>query len=206
MYLPRAYKEEDVNRLIQFIKKYSFGLLFSQSEEGPFSTHLPFIVDETRPEKAILLSHMAKANPHWKNINDQDVLVVFTGPHAYITPTWYQEENTVPTWNYTAVSVYGRVHIKQESCEKKEILERTTDFYEASQTSPWKVDFNDPVMEALTNGVVGIEIEIKKLEGKWKLNQNHSRERQQRVIAGLKTRKDDDSQEIARLMEENLIK
>jgi transcriptional regulator len=205
MYIPKAFEVNDRKKLIEFIKSNSFGILFSQTEDKPFATHLPFLIDESKGEKGVLIGHMAKPNPHWKNLHNKDVLVVFSGPHAYISPTWYNERNTVPTWNYVAVHIYGEFKLVEGKAEMKYILEKTVDFYESSMPNPWKVDFNDKFMDGLMHGIVGFEINIKKVEGKWKLNQNHSVQRQQNLIKGLKTSDEYNSQEIAKLMEQNLL-
>lgn len=103
---------------------------------------------------------MAKPNSHWKNLNHKEVLIVFSGPHAYISPTWYKEEHTVPTWNYTAVHVYGIVEIN--------FMEKTVAFYERSMSKPWTVSLKDKFIDGLMHGIVGFEITINKFEGKWK--------------------------------------
>ncbi|WP_332634787.1 FMN-binding negative transcriptional regulator [Halalkalibacter flavus] len=204
MYIPKAFEVRDNTKLYDFIKSNSFGILFSQVESGPFATHLPFLIDENIGEGGVLISHMAKLNPHWKNLSNQEVLVVFSGPHTYISPTWYNEEDTVPTWNYVAVHVYGTVRIIDEKEEMVELMEKTVDFYEASMPNPWNTQFDNKFIGGLMNGIVGFEISINKIEGKWKLNQNHSIERQQNLVNGLKTSNKYNSIEIASIMEENI--
>lgn len=204
MYIPKAFQVSDKPKLYDFIKSNSFGILFSQIESGPFATHLPFLIDENSGEGGVLISHIAKANPHWKNLNNEEVLVVFSGPHTYISPTWYNEKNTVPTWNYVAVHVYGTVRILDEKEEMVELMKKTVDFYEASMPNPWNTQFDNDFIEGLMRGIVGFEISINKIEGKWKLNQNHSIERQQNVVNGLKTSNKYNSIEIASIMEENI--
>ncbi|WP_332699282.1 FMN-binding negative transcriptional regulator [Halalkalibacter lacteus] len=204
MYIPKAFEVSNKYKLYDFIQSNSFGILFSQVENGPLATHLPFLVDENVGEGGILVSHMAKLNPHWENLNNKEVLVVFSGPHAYISPTWYNEGNTVPTWNYVAVHVYGTVRIIDKKEEMVELLSKTVDFYEASMPNPWNAQFDSKFMDGLMNGIVGLEISINRIEGKWKLNQNHSIERQQNLVNGLKTSNEYNSAEIARIMQENI--
>jgi transcriptional regulator len=193
----------DRSKLQDFIKTNSFGILFSQTKDGPIGTHMPFFLDEHRGTNGVLYGHMAKMNPQWKE-GALDVMVIFNGPHAYISPTWYKETNTVPTWNYTAVHVYGALKIIEEKEGVQQILDLTTDFYESSMPTPWKADWDAPYLTGLMNGIVAFEIDIRKIEGKWKLNQNHSLERQRHTIEGLMTQKDPNSLQIAALMEENL--
>lgn len=203
MYIPKEFKVSDKTKLFDFIRGNSFGILFSQEENGPFATHLPFLVDEN-VGKGVLISHMAKQNPHWKNLNNKDVLIVFSGPHAYISPTWYNEGNTVPTWNYVAVHVYGTVRIIDEKEEIVELLDKMVKYYEASMPNPWNTQFDNKFIDGLMNGIVGFEILINKIEGKWKLNQNHSIERQQNLVKGLRTSNQYNSGEIASIMGENI--
>src|ERR1700759_3803266 len=106
MYVPSHFAETDLATLHDFIERYSFGLLVSQVDGQPFGTHLPFLLDRSAPH-GTLIGHMARANPHWQSLREQPALVVFAGPHAYISPTWYEAANVVPTWNYTAVHVSG---------------------------------------------------------------------------------------------------
>lgn len=204
MYIPKAFEITDKIKLYEFIKRNSFGILFSQEEYGPFATHLPFLIDEKKGEADVLIGHMAKPNPHWKNLNNQEVLVIFSGPHAYISPTWYNEDNTVPTWNYVAVHIYGTVRIINKKEELVELMEKTVNFYEASMPNPWNAQFDNKFIDGLMNGIVGFEISINKIEGKWKLNQNHSIERQQSLVSGLRTSNHYNSEEVASIMEENI--
>ncbi|MGG5255351.1 FMN-binding negative transcriptional regulator [Neobacillus sp. SM06] len=204
MYIPKAFEVTDKKKLVNFIQNHSFGILFSETGDGPFATHLPFLFDETKGENGVLIGHMAKPNLHWGKLDKKEVLIVFSGPHAYISPAWYNETNTVPTWNYVAVHVFGEFHLIENKQEMQSIIEKTVDFYESPMPNPWEANLDDKFIDGLMNGIVGFEINIKKIEGKWKLNQNHSRQRQQNVINGLKTRDEYDSQEIALLMEQNL--
>src|SRR5262249_43344267 len=110
MYIPTSFVETDATKLFDFIQQHSFGLLVSASEGEPFATHLPFLVDRSSGTHGCVLSHMAKANPQWRQAAGKTVLVVFTGPHSYVSPTWYEADDVVPTWNYSAVHVYGTFH------------------------------------------------------------------------------------------------
>lgn len=202
MYLPKGSEVTDDKTLWQFIRDNSFGILFSQKNDVPFATHLPFLIDEQAGNHGTLISHMAKANPHWKDINNHNVLIVFQGPHAFISSLWYGEEKVVPTWNYTAVHVYGKfVQIAQRK-ELKQIILDTLKLHENG--SPVLAHRNQAFFDGLLNAVVGFKIEIEKMEGKWKLSQNHSVEQQRKLIAALKSVGDPNSIEIAHLMETNL--
>lgn len=201
MYVPTSFREENPEKLHQFIKTYSFGTLFSGSGEHLKASHLPFLLDEKAGSHGKLIGHMAKANDHWQSLSGQPVLVVFQGPHTYISPTWYEEPQTVPTWNYVAVHVYGKyVPVGGES-KLKGILEKTVGVYEASMPKPWDMKgLPEDFMEKMLKMIVGFEIEISRIEGKWKLNQNHSEARRQKVVRALEKQGKPNDLEIAKLM------
>ena len=202
MYLPERYSVTDQAKLHDFINTNGFGILFSHTGPEPMASHIPFILDESAGEQGVLLGHLARANPQWEEANGQQVLVVFNGPHVYVSPTWYQEPNTVPTWDYVAVHVYGLLRIAGDRPYSQKILQRLTDYFESSQPEPWKADFNTKYMEGMLDRIVAFEIEIQKIQGKWKLNQNQPERRRQRVADVLKKQAGDDSQRIATLIEE----
>ena len=127
LYIPRAFAETDQATLIQIMRDNSFAVLFSMCDGTPFATHLPLLVDVV-DESVILTGHFAKANPHWQQSNEE-VLVVFSGPHAYISPTWYEAENTVPTWNYVAVHACGPLTLIRDQERLMEILEHIHKYY-----------------------------------------------------------------------------
>jgi transcriptional regulator len=145
---------------------------------------------------------MARANPQWRDV-DGEALAVFSGPHAYISPTWYEAPGTVPTWNYVAVHAYGALRLVEDRDALRDILRRTVATYERPMPAPWTYDEADPDIDRMLGAVVGFEIEIARIEGKAKLNQNHPEERRRKVIRALEARTDDDSRAIARLMAES---
>jgi len=203
MYIPKQFKNESQDEIIEFIRNNSFGILFSQNDEHPTATHLPFIVKETE-ESITLITHMAKANPQWKTLDGNTALAVFTGPHAYISASWYEEPGTVSTWNYVSAHAHGRVEILTDSQLLKDILKNATDFYEGEFADPWKIEEHEETVDSMLNGIVGIHLTVDKLEGKWKLNQHHSKERREKVITRLKKQNAYDSQEIAQLMQNQM--
>lgn len=203
MYIPKSFQITDINKLTEFIKEHSFGTLFSQTGSEPFATHLPFLVENDEDGNIYLLSHMAKANQHWKNIANQ-VLVVFQGPHAYISPTWYQVENAVPTWNYVSVHVYGDFIPLENKDDLIKILNNSINFFESTMEQPWETYLGNEFNEQLMQMIVGFKIKINRIEGKWKLNQNHSVEKRKRVIEGLRNTKKINSIQVADLMEQTI--
>jgi transcriptional regulator len=201
MYLPAAFAEPDLTRLHDFIEQNSFGLLVSQVEGLPFATHLPFLLERTAGPHGTLVGHLARANPQWREVGGQTALTIFTGPHAYISPTWYEAEQVVPTWNYTAVHAYGRVAVVEDRRSLLDIVRRSVRFYERAMPRPWTFDPASPFVERLLAQIVGVRIEVERVEGKFKLNQNHSAERRQKVVRALRERGDENAQAVAALMQ-----
>ncbi len=212
MYVPPYFAEQDPAVLQSFVRANSFAALVSAGDDGaPVASHLPLLLDEARGAQGTLVGHLARANPQWRQLADQTVLVVFSGPHAYISPTWYAEElatdgtqHVVPTWNYTAVHVYGVCRLEYDINATLAILERYVEFYEAGQPAPWKFAADTGFARRLAEQVVGFHIEITRWEGKWKLGQNHPTERRARTAAALAAQDDRDSQAIAELMRGSL--
>lgn len=205
MYVPSAFSITDLNVLHDFIEQHSFGTLISQKNDEPFATHLPVLLDRNQGKQGRLIGHFAKANPQAEIKQYQSVLTIFHGPHTYISPTWYEAPNTVPTWNYLAVHVYGRYSVIDDLCELKDVLEEYVNFYEGSQPSQWSMqNVDSTLINQLLKGIVGFTIEIERIEGKFKLNQNHPVERQEKVINHLKQQRGDNSQAIATLMQAQL--
>jgi transcriptional regulator len=200
MYIPTAFEVKDQARLHDFIEAHSFGLLVSTHLGEPFATHLPFLLQRDAGPHGTLVAHLARANPHWHDLEGRPVLAVFSGPHAYVSPTWYESENVVPTWNYVAVHAYGTARLVDDPDALARILTATVDTYEQSMPQPWSIDTGTDFFHKFARGVVGIRIEIGRLEGKWKLNQNHPRERREKVIRVLEQSADLEAREIARLM------
>jgi transcriptional regulator len=204
MYIPTAFEEKDRGRLHDFIEAHSFGLLVSTHGGEPFATHLPFLLERAAGPHGTLVGHMARANPHWRDLDGQPVLAVFSGPHAYVSPTWYESENVVPTWNYVAVHAYGTCHLVDDAEALAGILAGTVATYERSMPNPWTLDAGTDFFRKHVRAVVGFRIEVNRLEGKWKLNQNHPEERRQKVARALEKSADEAAKEIARLIAERL--
>src|SRR5262249_30231661 len=155
MYIPTAFREDDTENLFELIEQNSFGLLVSEHDGAPFATHLPLLLDRTLAPHGCLIGHMARANPQWQQAEGQTVLAVFSGPHAYISPTWYEAGNVVPTWNYVAVHANGTFHAIHDTEALLEIVGRYVDFFEASLPSPWKFDATSDYARNMARGIVG---------------------------------------------------
>jgi transcriptional regulator len=200
MYIPAAFAEPDLAKLHDFIEQNSFGLLVSQVDALPFATHLPFLLERTAGSRGCLMSHVARANPQWKQAEGQTAMAVFSGPHVYVSPTWYEAEQVVPTWNYVAVHAYGRVQIIEDCDALLKIVQKLVHVYERV----WSFAGSGTFAERLLGQIVGFRIEIDKIEGKWKLNQNHPIDRRRKVIRALRERGDENSLTIATLMRDML--
>ena len=201
MYVPASFAEPDTAKLHEFIRRNSFAILTSHGRDGLIASHLPLLLDADAGPHGHLLGHMARANPQWRDVRG-GVMAVFSGPHAYVSPSWYEEGGTVPTWNYVAVHAYGSLHVVEERDGLLDILRRSVLTYEGPRPEPWAFDESAPHVETMLKAIIGFRIEITRLEGKWKLSQNHSEERRERVIRALEARTDENSQAIARMMSE----
>lgn len=199
MYVPPAFAVTNRETLHAFIEANSFGQLVSVLDGMPFVSHLPFLLDR---DSNTLVGHMARANPQWQQLADQTALCVFAGPHAYVSPTWYEAENTVPTWNYVAVHAYGRVQLVEDTAALLDIVRQSVNVYERGMPEPWTLGENSTFLERLAQQIVGFRIVIERIEGKWKLNQNHPAERRAKVARALGERPDENSRAIAELMAE----
>ncbi len=186
MFTPSSFKEENPSILFELIRNYNFGVLFSQHQQDPDATHLPFLLDTTKGEKGTLIAHFAKANKHWQKLDaNKEVLCVFQGPHTYISPSWYKNRETVPTWNYATVHAYGKPKVIHEPEELREMVTNLTHYHESQLPSDWSLKESASIFEKELKAIVGLEIEISKLEGKFKFNQNRSKEDQEGVIEHL---------------------
>jgi transcriptional regulator len=204
MYVPPHFAESNPATLHAFIERHSFGLLVSEVAGEPFATHLPFLLDRPAGPHGTLVGHVARANPQWRGLAGRTALAVFAGPHAYISPTWYAAENLVPTWNYAAVHAYGRAELVEDRDELLSIVRRTVDFYEAGLPRPWVPDPAAAFVDRLLPQIVGFRIPLDRIEGKWKLNQNHPAGRRERVIRELEARGGEDARGVADLMRATL--
>jgi len=180
MYIPKYFEITDTDEIFAFVKANAFGQLVSSVNGQLFSSHLPFLVSE---DKTTLICHVAKQNPQWEDIESQEALVTFQGPHDYISPSWY-DSHGVPTWNYQAVHLYGKPQIITDSEQLKNIVETLTKTYESTTEQPWIPKYKG----SLLNIIVGIEIEITNIQCKYKLSQNRSVTDQKTVIRELKKR------------------
>jgi len=173
VYIPKANQENDLAKLFAFMKANSFATFISIIDGEPVAIHLPLTISQ-QGESIICHGHFAKANPQWRVIESQSNLVIFSGPHAYISPTHYEKVESVPTWNYVAVHAYGRARLMHAESDAPQLLRVIADLiaqHEPSYQAQWD-GLPDKYRDGMLNGVVGFELVIDKLEGKFKLSQN----------------------------------
>jgi transcriptional regulator len=180
MYIPKSNIIADRNEAIDFMKRFSFGTVITSKDNIPTATHLPFLV-ELKNDKIYLTSHFAKANEQWKHITGSIILVIFSEPHAYVSPSNYEKELNVPTWNYISIHSYGTGKLVTEFEKVMEILEKTIDNYEKSYQEQWK-SLPDEYKINMIKGIIAFEIEVVELQGRKKLSQNKSAIEQRNII------------------------
>ncbi len=208
MYIPKQYQETNPKVLNEFIRQNNFGILISQQNGLPIATHLPLtlMVDENDTRR--LYGHVSRANPQWKSFNETDsVLVIFGGPHAYISPRWYNHLN-VPTWNYMAVHAYGKVRLVTETNELRLMMKLLINQHEAqpNKTQTYTLEtLPDDYVEKQLNGITGFEIKIEQIEASFKLSQNRDEESYQTIIQELQ-KQDETAQQVAKAMQHNYDK
>lgn len=179
MYLPKHFEQTDEQALWDFIDEHAFGTLLTIADGRPFASHVPFLVDR---ETKRLHCHVARANPQWRELaSSPTALVIFAGPHGYISPTWYVEPGGVPTWNYAVVHAHGEAHSVDDAEHKRRHVAALAEKFERGRATPWVPEFDARRLV----GIVGIEVRVGKLEGKFKLSQNRSAADQAAVVAGL---------------------
>jgi transcriptional regulator len=184
MYTPASFRVDDPDVLDRFIDEYSFATLISVRGGVPFATHLPLLLDRGR---RVLLGHFARANPQAEVVGDRgESLAVFQGPHAYISPAWYATAPAVPTWNYAAVHVYGPLE-PLSADRTRELVDLTVDKYESTRPVPWPNDLPEDFRDKMLKGIVGFEMPIGRIEGKFKLGQNRSEADQLGMLSQLQS-------------------
>ncbi|KFN03371.1 FMN-binding negative transcriptional regulator [Bacillus clarus] len=202
MYIPKYFAIQDEEMEYEIIEQNGFATLFSQHNGAPYVTHLPLLLNR---EACMLYGHFARPNEQWKDSENQQVLAVFQGPHSYISPSWYETNKAVPTWNYVAVHVYGELEIVEDEQELIDSLQDLVYQYEDPKSSYSLNDVDPNYIKGLSKGIVSFRIKINKIEGKAKLSQNHSVERQKLVIEELERVGSEGSRGIAELMKENFL-
>jgi transcriptional regulator len=200
LYVPPHFRLDDRERLLQFVRDHAFGTLVSSGPAGLHVSHIPFVAEREADGSIRLLGHVARANEQWRALEGaQQVMAIFQGPHAYVSPTWYANHPSVPTWNYAVVHAHGKARLMDEA-ELHELLMRLSATYEAPNAKPWRMsELPAAYVASMLAMIVGFEIEVERFEGKFKLSQNRPAEIP-RVIAALEAAGEP---ELAALMREH---
>ncbi len=190
MYIPRAYQEDRLSVLHKFMEEQPFASLITMGSSGLFASHIPMMLEQNGANGR-LKCHISRANPQWRDHTPSvEALAIFSGPHHYITPSWYPEKEetgkVVPTWNYVVVHAYGHLKVMEDGEWLMAHLAKLTNIHEAGSPVPWKVgDAPADYIASLAKGIVGLEMDIERIEGKWKLSQNRSERDRSGVAKGL---------------------
>ncbi len=210
MYLPEQFQESRLSVLHDLIRSHPFGALVVLAGTELLGAHLPFLLCSERGDKGTLCGHVARANPVWKHFGGSvEALAIFQGPHAYISPSWYPSKETdgraVPTWNYAVVHAYGAPRAIEDPNWLHEHVTQLSAAHEAVQIHPWNVsDAPHEYIGGMISGIVGVEIQLSRLEGKWKASQNRHRADQLSVAAALESQSSERSRAMAQLVRQRI--
>ncbi|SDD33284.1 negative transcriptional regulator, PaiB family [Mucilaginibacter pineti] len=199
MYIPKHFQLADQQQAVSFMQRYSFATIITSEGDVPVATHLPFLV-ELRDDKIVLCSHFARANPQANDMVGKTVLVIFTEPHAYVSPQHYEKETNVPTWNYMAVHAYGKATLVPEGADTALLLAKTINNYEEAYQQQWN-SLPYEYKQKMMKGIVAFEIVVDDLQGKQKLSQNRTAVERENIISALGKSDDTNEQDIAKYMD-----
>jgi transcriptional regulator len=201
LYIPEHFRVHDQEAAVAFMKANPFAILVSCTSDGPFATHLPLAICGSG-EQVVLRGHVAKANPHWRHLQAHaECMTIFHGAHAYVSASNYETRENVPTWNYGAVHVYGGARVFQSAEELQSVLHSLIGTFEAAYAEQW-AELSEAYRARMLSHIVGFEITVTKIEGKFKLSQNRTRGEQGNVIASLAAARDTSVSGVAALMRE----
>ena len=188
MYVPQHFAESELSHQHEVIRRNPFGVITSVVDGRLTATHIPFLVEPTEGTHGTLHAHMARANPHWRGFDGKaEALVVFSGPHGYISPSWYKRVPAVPTWNYVAVHVYGVPVVVDDLARSKAHLGVLADIMEAGREKPWRIqDQPAAFIDGMIPAVVAFQMRVTRIEGKAKLSQNRDAGDRAAVVAALR--------------------
>lgn len=203
VYLPEHFSETDPAVLAELMDGNSFATLVTRGKDGLIASQLPFMYRREAGAHGTLLCHLARPNPQVADLRAGDeVLVIFTGPHAYVSPSWYATKPAVPTWNYVAVHAYGTPRVIEDSAELIQLVGDLSEIHEGGRKAPWRLaDEPADYVTGMARGIIGFAIPIVRLQGKFKLSQNRNAADRRRVIAALREEDDAGAHDVAALME-----
>lgn len=210
MYLPAYHREDRLDLQHDLIRAYPLGLLVVEGKEGLIANPIPFLLDADAAPKGLLKAHVARANPFWRNYDAaKEALVIFQGPQCYVSPNFYASKKetgkVVPTWNYVCVQAYGRLKVIDDKDWLIAQLRGLTAVHEATQEKPWSIDDAPPdFTAAMLEAIVGFEIEISRIEGKWKMSQNRLPGDRESLVAALREMSDQNALAVASLVAKSM--
>jgi len=201
VYIPKPFLVEDRKVIVAFMQQFDFAAVVSHSDTGFVASHVPVLIREVGSELHIV-GHVARGNSHWRLMQSQaESMVIFQGPHAYVSPTWYAVSPAVPTWNYAVVHAYGAARVREDATFIAGVVEDLTRRYEEQREHPWSTQaVPGESYEKLLNAIVGFEISVSRCEAKFKLGQNRSVEDRAGTIAGLERESSPKALELAHFM------
>jgi transcriptional regulator len=208
MYIPKANEEKRVSVMRELMVAHPLGKLVTLGASGLFASHIPMVLEDDGSQFGVLQGHIARANAQWRDIVPTvDALAIFAGHQHYISPNWYpgtkEHGKEVPTWNYAVVHAYGPLKVVADERWLLTFLNKLTNIHEAGSPIPWKVsDAPEDFIKSLLNAIVGLELPIQRLEGKWKVSQNRTEEERKGVIEGLSKLNTPESLAMKALVEE----
>ena len=206
MYVPHYFKNDNILEVKDFIDQNGFGILISQDHDHFAATHIPLDLDRNEAGKDVLVGHVSRGNPQWKAFTEsRQVLAIFTGPHHYVSSSWYDHEN-VPTWNYIAVHVYGKIRLI-EGDKLHQALAKLVQKYEAHESHPVSVEtMSQAFLNKEIRGIVGFEIEIERIQSAYKLSQNRDRVNHDNIVRELEKKGDAQATAVAAAMKDHYRK
>ena len=201
MYIPKPFLVEDRKVIAAFMQKFDFAIVVSHSDTaGLVASHVPVLIREVGSDLQIV-GHVARGNPHWQLMESQESMVIFQGPHGYVSPSWYATSPAVPTWNYAVVHAYGAVRVREDATFIGGVVADLTARYEGQRKESWSVEaVPEASYRKLLNAIVGFEIVVSRCEAKFKLGQNRSAEDRAGAIAGLEREASPSALELAKFM------
>lgn len=187
VYQPPSFVPRDAAAMERVIRDYPFATLVTARAPEPQISHLPLLFHSAPEPNGVLIGHMARANPHWRQFADGPTMALFHGPHAYVSPSWYAEpEKAVPTWNYAVVHVHARVELVEDRAATLAILHEMIERFESGRAAPWRLQLEGRELEAMVSAIVAFRLLIERVDTKLKLSQNRSVTDRQRVVAALR--------------------
>jgi transcriptional regulator len=188
LYIPDAFAVTDHAAIERLIKEHPFATLITPAASEPWISHIPLLAAEGEKQGGgMLIGHFARSNPHWQHAGEAESIAIFHGPHAYVSPSWYdQPAQAVPTWNFTAIHVHGTLEIVDDSLKTRGVLDALIERFEGHRPAPWKLALPDRQRDAMIGAIVAFKMPIRRIDAKFKLSQNRSRNDRLRVIAALR--------------------